>query len=53
MFQLMKEGLANGWFPESQKAESKCEQQPNFGRRPEVGIRLASEWIHLARGILT
>jgi hypothetical protein len=45
----MEEACAKAGFPESQQAEDERQQQRNFCRWPEVNIRVASEWFHLAK----
>ena len=45
-FCLAKKVAAESGFPKSKQQKEKSHPQRNLRRRPEVGIRLASEWIH-------
>ena len=44
----MKELVGEGRLPKREQQKDQGEHQRKFRRRPEVSIRLASEWIHFA-----
>src|SRR5580704_15457077 len=49
LFYSAKDVFGDGWFPQSQKSEEEREQHCHLGPWPEVGVRLASKWIHVSR----